>query len=203
MARGQKVLKLRAQAKKVTLKYETTAPVVGAVGKYYPADDIVHKKGPTPVRNAPKVRASIVPGTVLILLAGRFRGKRVVCLKQLESGLLLVTGPYNLNGVPLRRVNQKYVIATSTKVPLTGVDVSKITDALFKREATSEKEGEEALFEAGAAPKPTVTSPERKAFQNAVDGALKASIDKVQLLGAYLTAKFTLSKSDKPHLLKF
>ena len=77
---------------KVTLKYETTAPTVGAVGKYYPADDIVQKKGPTPVRNAPKVRASIVPGTVLILLAGRFRGKRVVCLKKLDSGLLLVSG---------------------------------------------------------------------------------------------------------------
>lgn len=65
---------------------------MGAVGKYYPADDIVQKKGPTPVRNAPKVRASIVPGTVLILLAGRFRGKRVVFLKSLESGLLLVSG---------------------------------------------------------------------------------------------------------------
>eukprot|EP00286_Rhodomonas_abbreviata_P003404 CAMPEP_0181347260 /NCGR_PEP_ID=MMETSP1101-20121128/33787_1 /TAXON_ID=46948 /ORGANISM="Rhodomonas abbreviata, Strain Caron Lab Isolate" /LENGTH=204 /DNA_ID=CAMNT_0023459469 /DNA_START=32 /DNA_END=646 /DNA_ORIENTATION=+ len=204
MARGQKVLKLRAAAKKITLKYETTAAVEGAVGKYYPADDVVAKKGPTPVRNAPKVRASITPGTVLILLAGRFRGKRVVCLKQLTSGLLLVSGPYSMNGVPLRRVNQKYVIATSTKVPLTGVDTSKIDDAMFKREAASgKKDGEDALFEAGAAPKPTVTSAERKAAQTAVDTKLKANIDKIEMLGAYMTAKFTLSKADKPHMMKF
>jgi large subunit ribosomal protein L6e len=100
-------------------------------------------------------------------------------------------------------VNQKYVIATSTKVPVDGVDVSKIDDALFKREAVADKEGEEGLFAAGSAPKPTVTSPERKAAQTAVDAKLKANVDKVQHLGAYLAAKFTLSKSDKPHLMKF
>jgi hypothetical protein len=79
---------------KFSFKYETTVATPGVVGKYYPADDVVTKKGPAPVRNAPKVRANLVPGAVVILLAGRFRGKRAVVLKKLPSGLLLVSGKY-------------------------------------------------------------------------------------------------------------
>ena len=62
-------------------------------------------------------------GSVLILLAGRFRGKRVVLLARDPKGPLIVSGPYKLNGVPIRRVDPAYVIATSTKVcPSNGLE---------------------------------------------------------------------------------
>merc|ERR1711981_1144278 len=91
-----------------------------------------------------KLRSGITPGTVLILLAGRFRGRRVVFLKQLESGLLLVTGPYAVNGVPLRRVNQRFCIATSTKVPVG--DAKDISDAFFARDAKKKAKKTESGF---------------------------------------------------------
>jgi len=52
-------------------------------------------------------------------------------------------------------------------------------------------------------PKPTVTSAARKAAQGTVDAALKTNIDKVDKLSAYLGAKFSLGKYDKPHAMIF
>lgn len=98
---------------------------VNKAPRYYSADDVaVPKKTRKAGTQTPTLRKSIQPGTVLILLAGAKKGSRVVCLKQLpKSGLLLVTGPYKINGVGLKRVNPAYVIATSTKVDISNLKV--------------------------------------------------------------------------------
>ncbi|PSS02579.1 Ribosomal protein L6 protein [Actinidia chinensis var. chinensis] len=170
--------------------------------KFYPADDVkkplFNKRKPKPS----KLRASITPGTVLIILAGRFKGKRVVFLKQLTSGLLLVTGPFKINGVPLRRVNQPYVIATSTKVDISGVNVEKIDDKYFAKQAEKKKKkGEGEFFEAEK--EKNVLPQEKKDDQKTIDAALIKSIEAVPDLKTYLAARFSLKAGMKPHELVF
>lgn len=67
--------------------------------------------------------------------------------------MLLITGPYKVNGVPLRRVNAAYTISTKTKVSLNGVDVSKVDDSFFKKtEKKRFKKGESNFLNKEAAP---------------------------------------------------
>jgi len=173
--------------------------------RFYPAEDV---RKPKQSRKSPKpahLRSSISPGTVLILLAGRFRGKRVVFLKQLESGLLLVTGPFKINGVPLRRVNQAYVIATSTKIDLDGFSVDgKFNDSYFAKAVTKGPRSAEAEFFEDGKLKAKEALPEAKTSdQKEVDKAIIASVKKTENLAKYLKASWGLSKGQFPHQLVF
>ncbi|PHU18761.1 60S ribosomal protein L6 [Capsicum chinense] len=195
--------KLPIHPKKPSAAVAVNAAVVKPP-KFYPADDVakplINKHKPKPT----KLRSTITPGTVLIILAGRFKGKRVVFLKQLVgSGLLLVTGPFKVNGVPLRRVNQAYVIATSTKVDVSGVNVEKIDDKYFAKQVEKKvKKGEGEFFEEKKEEK-NVLPQEKKDEQKAVDTALLKAIEGVPELKAYLAARFSLKSGMKPHELVF
>ncbi|KAK6201671.1 60S ribosomal protein L6 [Scheffersomyces amazonensis] len=170
--------------------------------KWYQSEDVPVPKQTRKTARPQKLRASLVPGTVLILLAGRFRGKRVVYLKNLEDNTLLVSGPFKVNGVPLRRVNARYVIATSTQVSVEGVDVSKFNVEYFAREKTPRSKKSEADLFNEAQPKKEIKA-ERIADQKSVDASLLAEIKKTPLLKQYLAASFSLKNGDRPHLLKF
>nr|KAJ3418141.1 hypothetical protein HK105_000289 [Polyrhizophydium stewartii] len=199
--------KAAATTKKVTVggaKNGKTREVALVKGpRFYPTEDVRLPKKVRKSNRAPTVRASITPGTVLILLSGRFRGKRVVFLKQLESGLLLVTGPHKLNGVPLRRVNQAYVIATSTKVDVSKVKIdAKYTDDYFKVAKDAKKKiTAEALF--GEGQEKNTVDAARVADQKTVDTQLLAVIKKTPQLAGYLRSTFALSKGQYPHAIKF
>merc|ERR1711872_685404 len=173
--------------------------VAAKTSRFYPVED---RKVPLKTRKNPKIgklRSSITPGTILILLAGRHKGKRVVFLKQLPtSGLLLVTGPYKVNGVPLRRVPQSYVIATQTKIDISGVKVD-IDAGMFKRQKKAKAASE--MFEESA--EGYSVSEERKALQEQVDETILGEISKEAHLRKYMQQLFTLRKKQYPHQMVF
>jgi large subunit ribosomal protein L6e len=151
----------------------------------------------------------LVPGSVLIILAGRHRGKRVVFLKQLSSGLLLVSGPFKINACPLRRMHQQYVIVTSTKLDISGVKIpDHINDKYFKVKKDRSPKGKKGdggdIFDTKAeAYKP---DEQRKKDQIEVDKQLIDVIRKdkqKKLLFAYLGSYFQLRNRTFPHTLKF
>ena len=130
---------------------------MGKKFKWYPADDekkhfqrkSKSKKNPT------KGMKTLEPGTICIVLAGRFQGRRVIFLKKLASGLALVTGPYKINGVPLRRMNPVYLLTTKTKISLPGKDYESVEDKFFAKAKEAKKSEEEKFF---AEPGSTVLS---------------------------------------------
>ncbi len=174
-------------------------------------------KALAPKATGPKPLKTITPGTVLILVAGAHKGKRVVFLKQLASGLLLVTGPFKINGVPVRRVNKVYAIATATKVELPAAvteAIAEVDDKFFetmkanvkKAAAAAEREATKngTAFIAHAAKKPAFVNTARVELQKKVDAALCPAIQAVgREFVQYLGSHFSLRKGQYPHALKF
>ncbi|CAH0549024.1 unnamed protein product [Brassicogethes aeneus] len=153
------------------------------------------------------IRSTLTPGTVLILLAGAHKGKRVVLLKQLNSGLLMVTGPFQINGCPLRRISQRYVIGTQTKIDVSGVKIPEnLDDEYFRRQNLKKlrKKGEGDIFKSK---RPTYkVSDDKKQQQKDMDKQVFEAIRKHpdrKVLLAYLSAMWGLRSSQFPHRLQF
>jgi large subunit ribosomal protein L6e len=184
----------RAQHKEENKKYKNAK-------NWYPTTESKgHFKRATKKVRQSKLRSNIQPGQVLILLSGRFRGRRVVFLKQLPSGLLLVTGPYKVNGVPLKRVNQAYVLPTRTKVTLSNLPgLDKITDSFFTTRVNVKRTD---FFEDPAKKRERITD-ERSNAQKQIDTEVLKSVSATPLLKEYLRNRFALKNGDKPHVMQF
>merc|ERR1711988_613508 len=157
-------------------------------------------------KHARSLRPTLTPGRVCIVLAGAHKGKRVVVLKQLASGLVLITGPMKLNGCPMRRINQIYLLATETALDVSAVMVPEnVNDEYFKhaRPEKVKKEGGDIFTSKKEEYKP---SEQRKTDQAAMDAAILEVIKKhpeAAALKSYFKATFQLSKGQYPHKMAF
>lgn len=124
----------------------------------------------------------------------------------MSSGLLLVTGPFALNSCPLRRISQRYVIATQTRVNLGKVELpAHINDAYFKRADNKPKNrGEGDVF--AVKKERYVPSEQKKEDQKTVDKAVRTAISQhkdKKILFKYLRTYFSLGSTQYPHRLRF
>ena len=204
MAKSREDLRKKMKERRVRLQ-EANKGLNKSKWGYPVTDEKKHFKRAIKKVRQTRLRQDIQPGQVLILLSGRFRGRRVVFLKQLLSGLLLVTGPYKVNGVPLKRVNQAYVLPTKTRVSLgaiTGLD--KVDDEFFSKKVSVKRNATKLSdFVEDPQKKRERITEERRNSQNTVDTEVLKSVRTVPLLKEYLQNRFGLKNGDKPHLMNY
>jgi len=133
-----------------------------------------------------KTSSNLKSGSVLILLSKKLLGKKVVLLNTTESGLYVITGPFSINGVPLRRVNYKYTIFSGASLDLEKLNTSVLNDDYFETLRKSKnKKSQSKNFN-------SVLS--HRIRQNFIDKYLTDSLKKNFFLKAYL-------RTNKPSLV--
>ncbi|SBT80039.1 60S ribosomal protein L6-2, putative [Plasmodium malariae] len=173
-----------------------------------------------------KIRKSIEVGKIAIILTGKHMGKRCIITKILKSGLLAVVGPYEVNGVPLKRVDARYIVVTSTDIfkfkNISGLkdEFVKLTEDinddsflksldLKKKQKKLLKNKNEALFMNDVIAKirqfrkedPKVQKIEK--IQKSLGALLKPEILKDKVFTAYLQSRFTLRNDMALHKMRF
>ncbi|KAG9510655.1 60S ribosomal protein L6, partial [Fragariocoptes setiger] len=194
----------------------TRRVLVKKTPKFYPTETrpksrktgrVTHKTHPR------KFKKGLEPGRVLIIVAGKHRGKRVVLLKTLASGLLLVNGPFKINACPMRRMHQNFVIVTRTKIPFDSVKVpGHINDKYFKSKKVikagkgkkSKQGGNIFARKKTIQFKPNRARSEDQAFMDQqIIKAIREKVTDKKTMFAYLGSFFYLRNHMYPHKLKY
>eukprot|EP00477_Mikrocytos_mackini_P000576 GAHX01000615.1.p1 GENE.GAHX01000615.1~~GAHX01000615.1.p1 ORF type:complete len:184 (-),score=37.24 GAHX01000615.1:34-585(-) len=167
---------------------------------------ILQKKGSMPTKRFQQKTPVRQIGTIVILLDGKFAGKRAVLLSNRKNGNVLVAGPSSVNGVGLTFIESIKVLGTSVVLDISkvGFDFETINfnDIRISREERR-KNWHDSDREFMAEVKNTVDTDKVKELNDKVNSVLVGEIKKQELLEEYLKDKFGLKAEDKFHAMKF
>nr|UXY87086.1 60S ribosomal protein L6B [Cryptomonas sp.] len=125
---------------------------------------------------------SLPIGSVLVLLSTKFQGRKVILLNVTKTGLFVISGPYALNGISLRRVNPRYIIPTQVEVNIKKINTSVFNDDYFNTLKQSKKNKDECFKN-----KVRMAHNLRQTY---IDRCLIKEINKSLFLCAYLKTKY-------------
>merc|ERR1711972_865738 len=105
----------------------------------------------------------------------------------------------------LRRVNQAYVISTSTKLDLNNIDLTKYDDFILKNNYSYQSRKNDSFFwcKSKLIESKNIKNSQFKEIQKSIDKALIERIKLVPYLKNYISTLFTLKKNARPHLMNF
>lgn len=135
-------------------------------------------------------RTDLVKGQIVVVLEGVFASKRVVYLKHLEGEEatdVLCAGPASVNGVPFFKINQRYLLATSTVLDIKA-DASIDTNNVFK-----------SMIDEYDEPADIEMTEEEKKLNTKIEEAIKA----VKYMKAYLADPFSIDTNKSFYSMKY
>ena len=101
-------------------------------------------------------------------------------------------------------MNRAYMILTHTRVNIKKVNLKPLKMSMFRRKRIDTHKKKNAQFVDKATKKPIIRrSKELVDLQKQIDKPIIESIKKVRRLRSYLKAHFTLTNTQRPHMMRF
>lgn len=155
---------------------------------YIPDDtpEFVERYRKTTARKPRTARTDLARGMVVVVLEGVFASRRVIYLGGLGDNLALCVGPKSINNIPLFKIDERYLLATSTVLEIGNVDVDEKNAVLTERDVYTTPMSVE------------MTDSERK-----LDEELTRAVRNVEFMKTYLCEPFEVDGSRNFYSLKY
>nr|UXY86672.1 60S ribosomal protein L6B [Cryptomonas paramecium] len=84
-------------------------------------------------------------GSVAIISFGKLRGKKAIILRTTKCRMFVISGPFSLNGISIRRIKYNHLIPTQNRLNISSVDTKIFDDEYFIFLKKSKKTGSQNL----------------------------------------------------------